>query len=59
MEDYLNNYDSFNKIIVYDFKCGDGGIGDCIKFFLYALRLCMNHNIKLYYLINNTLLEKY
>ena len=59
MEDYLNNYDSFKKIIVYDFKQGDGGIGDCIKFFMYTLNLCMKYNIKLYYLINNNLLETY
>ena len=59
MEDYLNKYNSFTKIIVYDFKKGDGGIGDCIKFFMHTLNLCMKHNIKLYYLINNNLLEKY
>lgn len=59
MEDYLNQYDSFTKIIVYDFKKGDGGIGDCIKFFMHTLNLCMKHNVKLYYLINDNLLEKY
>jgi hypothetical protein len=59
MEDYINKYDSFTKIIVYDFKQGDGGIGDCIKFFMHTLNLCMKYNIKLYYLINNNLLEKY
>jgi hypothetical protein len=59
MEDYLNKYDSFTKIIVYDFKQGDGGIGDCIKFFMHTLHLCMKYNIKLYYLINNNLLEKF
>lgn len=59
MEDYINQYDSFTKIIVYDFKQGDGGIGDCIKFFMHTLNLCMKYNIKLYYLINNNLLEKY
>ena len=59
MEDYLNKYDSLTKIIVYDFKQGDGGIGDCIKFFMHTLHLCMKYNIKLYYLINNNLLEKF
>jgi hypothetical protein len=59
MEDYMNKYDSFHKILVYDFKHDGGGIGDCIKFFMYALNLCMQHNIKLYYLVNNTMLEKY
>ena len=59
MEDYINKYDSFKKIIVYDFKLGDGGIGDCIKFFMHTLNLCMKYNIKLYYLINNNVLETY
>ena len=59
MEDYMNKYDRFNKMIVYDFNHACGGIGDCIKFFIYALNLCMQHNIKLYYLVNNTMLEKY
>jgi hypothetical protein len=59
MEDYINKYDGFNKIIVYNFKHASGGIGDCIKFFMYLLKLCMQHNIKLYYLVNNTMLEKY
>jgi hypothetical protein len=30
MEDYMNKYDSFHKILVYDFKHDGGGIGDCI-----------------------------
>lgn len=59
MEDYLNKYDSFTKIIVYDFNKGDGGIGDCIKFFMHTLNLCMKYNIRLYYLIHNNVLEKY
>lgn len=59
MDDYLHNYDSFTKIIVYDFKKGQGGIGDCIKFFMHILNLCIKNNIKLYYLINDNLLEKY
>lgn len=59
MEDYLKKYDSFTKIIVFDFKKGHGGIGDCIKFFMHTLNLCMKYNIKLFYLVNNNLLEKY
>ena len=34
MDSYISNYDSFTKKMVYDFKLGDGGIGDCIKFFM-------------------------
>ena len=59
MEDYINNYKNFQKNIVYDFKFGFGGIGDCIKFFMYALSLCIKYNIKLYYLKNDNPIEKY
>lgn len=59
MKDYLNNYNIYTKNLVYNFRIGDGGIGDCIKFFLYALNLCIKHNIRLFYLTNNTYLEKY
>lgn len=59
MENYLNLFDSFNKCIVYDFNVGDGGIGDCIKFFLYGLTLCMKHNLKIYYKVNNAPIERF
>ena len=59
MEDYLNKYDNLNKIIVYSFELGSGGIGDCVKYFVYLLNLCMKHEIKLYYLINDVCIEKY
>jgi hypothetical protein len=59
MEIYMNKYDSFNKNMVYDFTLGAGGIGDCIKFFMFALKLCMNTNTRLYYKINNIEIEKY
>jgi hypothetical protein len=59
MEEYINKYDSFEKKIVYDFKLGDGGIGDCIKYFMFILSICIKHNIKLYYKKNNILIEKY
>ena len=59
MENYLDKYDHLNKIIVYSFQLGDGGIGDCVKFFMYLLNLCMIHDIKLYYLMNDIAIEKY
>ena len=59
MEDYISNYDTFNKKIVYIFQLGDGGIGDCIKFFVYALELCIKYNIQLYYQVNDIPIEKY
>ena len=48
---YLSQYDNFNKIIVYSFKRGQGGIGDLIKFFMYALFVSIKNRFKLYFLI--------
>lgn len=59
MKTYLDKYENLNKIIVYNFQLGDGGIGDCVKFFMYLLNICMKHDIKLYYLINDICIEKY
>lgn len=59
MELYISNYESFNDIFVYDFKLGDGGIGDFIKFFMFILVECMKNNTRLYYLKNNTEIERY
>ena len=59
MEEYMEKYEKYEKKIVYDFNIGDGGIGDCIKFFICALNLCIKNNYKLYYKINNITLEKY
>ena len=46
-------------MIVYDFRLGDGGIGDCIKFFLFLLDASMKNGTRLYYKKNDTELEKY
>ena len=59
MEEYMKNYDMFKKHIVYDFQLGSGGIGDCIKFFMLILKLCMQNQIQLHYKVNNLVLEKY
>lgn len=59
MEKYINNYDNFENSIVYDFNLGAGGIGDCIKFFMFILDSCMKDNIRLYYKQNNIEIEKY
>ena len=55
----MKNYDLFDKKIVYNFNMGNGGIGDCIKFFMAILELCIRYKYKLYYQINNIPLEKY
>ena len=59
MDDYINNLHKFNKIIIYNFKLGDGGIGDYIKFFMICLTYCMDNNIACYQKINNIKIEKY
>ena len=59
MENYVDKYDSLNKIMVYDFNLGNGGIGDLLKFFIYLLNFGIKNNIKVYYLVNNIYVEKY
>jgi len=59
METYIENFCNFNKSIVYDFDICYGGIGDCIKFFLFLLEICIENNIKLFYKRNYIALEKY
>jgi hypothetical protein len=59
MEDYINKYEQFESSIIYDFRLGDGGIGDCIKFFIFILELCIKNDIRLYYKKNNIIIEKY
>ena len=59
MEDYINNFKKFDKIIVYDFRLGDGGIGDYLKFFMIILTECMSNNMQIYHKINNIEIEKY
>jgi hypothetical protein len=59
MDDYMKNYNNLTKTVIYNFKVGDGGIGDYLKFFMFALDICIKNNYKLYYLVNNIPLEKY
>lgn len=59
MDAYLANYESYTKYIVYDFKLGDGGIGDYCKFFMYLLCMCVTNKYRIYYLVNNITIEKY
>lgn len=59
MENYINNFESLNEIIVYNFNICDGGIGDCIKFFMYILNHCIINNKRLYYKKNNIELENH
>ena len=58
MDTYIEKYVQYKKKIIFDFKLGDGGIGDCIKYFMFTLTWCVRFNYKLYYLVNNTTIEK-
>jgi hypothetical protein len=59
MEEYMKSYATYTNHIVYDFTLGAGGIGDCIKFFMFILETCMKTNTRLYYKKNNIEIEKY
>lgn len=58
MEDYMKKYDQLDKRVIYHFTLGQGGIGDCIKFFVYLLQLCIHYNYKLHYLIQDIPIEQ-
>ena len=59
MDAYLANYESYTKYIVYNFKLGDGGIGDFCKFFMYLLCMCVTNKYRICYLVNDITIEKY
>ena len=59
MDDYIYKFDSLKTIMVYDFQLGRGGIGDCIKFFMFVLESCIKNNTRLYYKKNNLEIDKY
>jgi hypothetical protein len=60
MNEYIVNYPTFTKKIVYYFPPKHhGGIGDYIKYFMFTLQLCIQHNIQLYYQVTHSDLEKF
>ena len=59
MESYFTNYDNFTKQVVYKFTIGNGGVGDYIKYFMCLLSLCMKNNIKMYYLVENNVVDNF
>jgi hypothetical protein len=56
---YMKKYDTLDMILVYDFNLENGGIGDCIKFFMKMLYFCMYYNIQIKYQINDIVIENY
>ena len=59
MEAYIQEKSNYDIKFVYNFQLGDGGLGDCLKFFMYLLEVCIENKIDLYYLQNNIPIEKY
>jgi hypothetical protein len=59
MDDYLRSYKSYSKKVIYQFKLGYGGIGDCIKYFMCLLHWCIQKRCRLYYQIMYLPLENY
>lgn len=58
-DDYLREFDSYPKMMIYNFVLTHGGMSDCIKFFMFALEYCVDHKIRLYYLRNDIPIENY
>lgn len=59
MEEYLKKYNNLKYLQIFNFKVGNGGIGDNIKYFTYLLQQCIKNNHKIKYVKNNIPLEKY
>ena len=57
--EYLREFDSYPKMMIYNFVLTHGGMSDCIKFFMFALEYCVDNKIRLYYLRNDIPIEKY
>ena len=59
MEKYLENYNNLQKNVVFCFCKSYGGIGDLTKFFTLILQFCIEHDIKLHYLITDSSVISY
>jgi len=59
INNYINNYKTYDKINIYVFNPYDGGIGDYIKFFMHVLMMCVKNKERLYCRKGNLEIEKY
>lgn len=59
MEQYLQDRPSYHKHIYYLFHLGNGGLADCIKYFVYLLQLCMQHNIACHWIRTGKPIDRY
>ena len=59
MEEYIENYELYDKKIIYNFRVGNGGLGDYFNIFMCLLELCKKDKVRLYLKKNNIEQEKY
>lgn len=59
LDTYFGNYNTFQKTVIFDFRLGDGGIGDYLKFFMISLLDSIENNTRFFCKKNNTEIEKY
>lgn len=59
MDNYIKEYSSYDKKILYIFGKGHGGIGDLVKYFAYVLEYCIENKVQIYYLLTNNALDNY
>jgi hypothetical protein len=58
MDKYIEKYDTLEKVMIFTFRLGEGGIGDFVKFFTFLLYQCIQRDIKLY-CANQSHISKY
>ena len=59
MDDYMKVYDTLETVVVYEYDYRYGGIGDCIKFFMYLLQFCIDYKYQIKYRSNHSVLEQF
>ena len=59
MEEYLLNYETYTKKVVFKFNVGMGGTGDFLKFFMYSFQLCMKYKVRFFYLLDSNLTDTF
>lgn len=63
MDEFINNNGKFNKNIIFYFDIGLGGIGDYLKYFIYAFDYCLINKINFNFInkhkLNNYIICKY
>lgn len=60
-ERYVMNYDSYKKSIIFEYYIPgkNSGLGDFVLLFNNAINYCIENNVKLLYLVNNSVIQKY